>query len=287
MIFFLACCVLFLGLANGRLRTEWDSRPRPPLVIGPYWRALIEQDRLQNPSDYEDNRSIEHDHRSDHQDRAILPLPVGFTCVGGPTSCGLNTAASASVPLPPSTLPYVFVSTTGGTDGVGQCCSAGGVNGATLTSPIFQRSAGEILSFAFNYITSDGGQFNDYAHCSLFSSGNLFIGRLITARTAASGDTIPGAGLGAISAVTVPSNNPIIPGAPTWPPLDSSSGSCFDVGCGTTGWILASYTFTTSGTFYLQCGVTNTIDGGFQSGLALDFTVSNGIFGDTTEIGTE
>jgi hypothetical protein len=268
-------CFLFFVAVKARLELPWDTRPGEPLVIGPYWHALIEQDMLKHPSDYASDKS--RSTSKNHQNRVILPLTADFTCNGGVLSCGVSTA-DGSVPASPSgSLTYLFVSTSGGPSGIGQCCSAGGVNGATITSANFPRSTGQVLNFYFNYVTSDGATFNDYASCSLFTGGGSFVALLFTARTAASGDTVPGAGLGAISAITVPSNNPIIPGAPTWAPLGTSSGTCWSAGCGTTGWIFASYTFSTSGIFYVQCGVTNTQDTAFDSGLALDFAVPNGI----------
>jgi hypothetical protein len=59
-------------------------------------------------------------------------------------------------------------------------------------------------------------------------------------------------------------------GGPSWSPLGPSSGSCFDVGCGYTGWVKSSFTISASGDYTLQAGVVNWNDEEYDSGLALD-----------------
>jgi hypothetical protein len=90
-----------------------------------------------------------------------------------------------------------------------------------------------------------------------------------------SGDSVPGFGLPPISAgVTLtPASTAINPGAPSWTPLDGYSGTCFDDGCGYTGWIEMSYQFTSPGSYVLEVGVVNWSDEAHDSGLAFTGTL--------------
>ena len=71
-----------------------------------------------------------------------------------------------------------------------------------------------------------------------------------------------------VGVTLVPSSTPIIADQTDWSPLGGSSGSCFDVGCGNTGWIQALYT-PAAGNYQLQIGVVNVNDDLFDSGLAI------------------
>jgi hypothetical protein len=53
-------------------------------------------------------------------------------------------------------------------------------------------------------------------------------------------------------------------------PLGSWSATCFDTGCGYTGWINSNYIIPTSGNYYLEVGTVNWDDQIFDSGLAMD-----------------
>lgn len=198
------------------------------------------------------------------------PIPPGWTCVG---NCGTE-AADGVVTLSPFGSPtYMWTSTALGINGVGQNGGAGGTNGSILTSPLFSADAGDVLSFYFNYVTSDGAGFADYAWAMLLDNTFATSAALFTARTTPSGDTVPGFGLPPVaSGVTLsPSSTPIIPGAPVWSPLGGSSGDCWDInGCGYTGWIQMNYTIPTAGNYYLRIGVSNYGDTGFDSGIAMD-----------------
>ena len=74
-----------------------------------------------------------------------------------------------------------------------------------------------------------------------------------------------------------PASVPINANATTWSPLGSWTGDCFDVGCGDTGWVNASYTIATGGSYYLEVGVVNWIDTEYDSGLALDGVSVGGV----------
>lgn len=93
---------------------------------------------------------------------------------------------------------------------------------------------------------------------------------LFSARTAVSGDTVSGSGLPAVdpAVLLTPSAAAIVPDATTWSPLGGWSGTCFDVGCGHTGWIAMRYEFAAAGNYVLEVGVVNWSDELYDSGLA-------------------
>jgi hypothetical protein len=176
---------------------------------------------------------------------------------------------------------YEWVSTSGGTNGVGTLPTGplgSETDGSTLATPTFAAAAGAPLNFYFNYVTSDGSGFADYAWAELFNSSNTPVALLFTARTESSGSIIPGSGLPAPLATLTPSSVPIIGGAPTWGPLGGlSSGACYASGCGYTGWVKSSYAIPTAGNYYLKVGVVNWIDTAYDSGLAVDGVTVSGV----------
>ncbi len=196
------------------------------------------------------------------------PLGAGWTCTG---SCGTD-GADGVVTLSPFNNPsYEWVSTNGGITGAGELAGIGGTNGSMLDSPTFAANAGDALNFYFNYVTSDGAGFADYAWAQLLdASNNSVVATLFTARTEASGTIAPGVGLPANTSTLTPSSVPIIGGAPIWSPLGTDSGTCYQSGCGYTGWINSNYVIPTAGTYLLSVGTTNWSDTSYQSGLALD-----------------
>jgi hypothetical protein len=205
------------------------------------------------------------------------PIPSGWTCSG---NCGTD-GADGVVPLSPAaSTAYEWVSTSGGAQGVGALPTGALGNetdGSTLTTPVFAAAAGTTLNFYFNYVTSDGAGYADYAWAELFSASNTPVSLLFTARTSTSGTIVPGIGLPAPLATLTPSSVPIISGAPAWVPLGSYSGVCFDTGCGYTGWVQSKYTIPAAGTYYLKIGVTNWQDVSYDSGLALDGVTVGGV----------
>lgn len=203
-------------------------------------------------------------------------IPSGWTCSG---SCG-SLGADGVVSLSPTGNPsYQYVTTTNSTATAilpsGPLGSE--TNGSTLATSIFSATAGTNLNFYFNYITSDGAGFADYAWAELYSSTNTPVALLFTARTEPTGSIVPGTGLPAPAATLNPSSVPIIAGGPAWSPLGSSSGECFSAGCGYTGWINSNYTIAAAGDYYLKVGVTNWIDQAFDSGLAMDGVTVGGV----------
>jgi hypothetical protein len=209
-------------------------------------------------------------------------LAMGFAsgvqaqCVGNCGTLGANGVVTAS-PIGGS---YQFVSTSGGVAGAGQLAGAGGTNGSSNATASFSALAGSTLSFYFNYVTSDGAGFSDYAWSQLQTPGGTSVATLFSARTTPSGNTVPGFGLPGLLATLTPASTPIIAGAPSWSPLGGDSGRCFAAGCGYTGWIKATYTIANAGNYRLAFGVTNSIDTDFDSGLAYA-----GVFVDGNPVG--
>jgi hypothetical protein len=92
---------------------------------------------------------------------------------------------------PTSNSSFQWVSTNQGLNGVG-ILPAGALgsetNGSTLATSLFSATAGDPLSFYFNYTSSDGAGFADYAWAGLFNSSNTLQALLFTARTTPSGN---------------------------------------------------------------------------------------------------
>jgi hypothetical protein len=161
--------------------------------------------------------------------------------------------------------------------GAGEIPGVGGYNGSTYTTSTFSATSGEALNFYFNYVTSDGAEFADYAWALLQTSGGTPVAYLFTARTEPTGDTSPGYGLPANSAILTPSTSAIIAGAPSWSPLGYYTGTCYAAGCGYTGWIQSSYDISTAGNYQVVFGVTNYFDNQYDSGLAFDAITAGGV----------
>lgn len=202
------------------------------------------------------------------------PLAAGWTSIG---NAGSSTSSDGVVTMPVGFAGYNYVSTSGGVTGNTLPGIAGSTNGSTATSAIFSATTGDLLKFDFNYVTSDGAGFSDYAWARLLDSSNIEVAMLFNARTTPTGNTVPGFGLGPITGTIIPASTPIIAGATTWSALGTSSGTCFDDGCGYTGWVSASYTMALTGNYHLQFGVANVGDTGYQSGLAFAGTTIAGV----------
>jgi hypothetical protein len=208
-------------------------------------------------------------------------IPSGWTCVG---TCG-TSGADGVVPLAPGGgTQYGYVSTHNGVNGValaGVGGSGAATDGSTLRSGAFSASAGDVLNFNFDYVTSDGSGFADYAWARLLDPSFNQVAILFTARTAPSGSIVPGFSMPAPAATLSPSTVNIT-GCPSsgscaqtvWSPLGvgtgNGSGDCFAIGCGNTGWITALFSIPTTGSYVLEFGVTNWNDNAYDSGLAFD-----------------
>lgn len=194
-------------------------------------------------------------------------IPAGWFCTG---NCGASAADGVVTLAPDGGSKYGWVSTAGGVNGAGQLSSIGGTNGSTLTSVLFSAEAGDTLAFAFNYITSDGAGFADYAWARLLDASMNEVALLFTARTKPSGTIVPGDGMPDPEATLEPAMVEIIGGAPSWSVLGGSSDTCYSAGCGYTDWVKSTYEILAAGNYYLQFGVTNWSDEIYDSGMAID-----------------
>lgn len=196
-------------------------------------------------------------------------IPVGWTCNG---TCG-DLGANGVVTLPPTpagATSYSYITTNGTSGDNGASLGLGGEkNGTLLTSNIFSANAGDSLDFSFNFVTSDGSGYADYAWAALLNTTTHIKTYLVTARTEPSGSIIPGQGMPSIDATLSPSSVPIIGGAPAWSPLGTWSGKCYAAGCGYTGWVLSDFKIATTDTYQLEFGVINAKDNLYDTGLAL------------------
>lgn len=197
-------------------------------------------------------------------------IPEFWTCHG---SCG-TSGANGVVPLAPGGgSAYGWVSTYAST---AQASLAGvgsdgiDVNGSSLHSLTFDAGAGAVLDFRFNYVTTDGAGYADYAWARLLDHANQPVAILFTARTNMAGNAVPGFELPAPAATLTPFPVAVTEGATMWAPLGPDSDECYDVGCGSTGWVRAQYTIAGAGPYRLEFGVTNWHDQDFDSGLAFD-----------------
>lgn len=204
-------------------------------------------------------------------------VPSGWTYAG---NAGSGTADGDVTAAPTASGGYTYVSTAGGLKGVGSLPGIGSggpgtgspTNGSTLTTSSFAATAGETLEFYFNFVTSDGAGWADYSWAKLLNIGSPEDDLLMfTARTVETGDTVPGFGMPAIGAGVslTPSSTPIIGGGPVWSALQGYSGSCWDTGCGYTGWIKSTYSIKADGIYALSFGVTNWGDERYDTGMAI------------------
>ena len=199
-------------------------------------------------------------------------LPIGWTCTG---ACG-TAGANGVVATPPLGGNYEYVTTNGGVGLGSRDLNIGQeTNGSILRTNLFASAAGDSLEFDFDYVTSDGQQYVEYAWAQLFDESDTSVALLFTARTTTSGNTVPGFGLPPITATMTPPSTPILKGT-TWAALGGSSGSCYGAGCGNTGWIHSTYAIPTAGKYYIEFGVVNWLDQAYQSGMAISGTTIAG-----------
>lgn len=209
-------------------------------------------------------------------------LPAAWGCIG---HCGATGADGDITLAPGGGTQYGFVSTNGGTfmGGLGPGIGGEGTatNGSVLTSSVFSANAGDALEFNFNYITSDGAGYADYAWARLLNAADLTEAALIfTARTTPGGNSVPGFGMPEVNADLTPATVVIQDGKTNWSKLGSYSGWCYSGvgnGCGMTGWVFSSFMIAGAGNYLLEFGVTNWNDTAYDSGLAFDGLTVGGV----------
>lgn len=217
---------------------------------------------------------------------------AGWSCEG---SCGVLGADGNVTLAPGGSAQYGWVSNVNGVtglgvDGDGRAGNVGPSDGSRLLSPVFPATAGTSLRFLFNFVTSDGDVFSDYAWVRLLDGAGNPVATLFTARsTDGVGNTVPAIGMPPPQATLNPpasvtlTSPPPDPG-PLWSPLATDSGGCWRDGCGYTGWIEATYAIPADGSYRLEFGVVNwnvyddpPFDTEFDSGLAFDRVTLDGL----------
>ncbi len=199
-------------------------------------------------------------------------IPAGWTGVGNYGTLGANGVVTTS----PEGGNYGWVASNTGITGLG-LPGIGGTDGSRLRSGVFSANAGDTLEFYFNYVTSDGAGFADYAWARLLDDLLNPIAVLFTARTTPGGNSVPGFGMPPIVADTTPDTVTITPGGPSWSPLGGYSGACYNTGCGYTGWVESEYTIANAGNYILEFGVVDWSDQIYDSGLAFDGITVGGV----------
>lgn len=203
-------------------------------------------------------------------------LPAGWQCQG---NCGTAEVDGDVLLAPGGGERYGWVSNHNGMAGV-RLEGVGGprdaFNGSQLRSHAFTASAGQVLSFQFNYVTTDGGDFSDYGWVRLLDTGGNQVAMLATARTSPGGGAVPGFGMPAGAATLDPPYNNVLGPAPVWSPLGPDSGTCYVEPCGMTDWIGARYTIAGSGQYRLEFGVVNWVDASADTGMAFDAIALDG-----------
>ena len=218
-----------------------------------------------------------------------------WACTG---VCG-TSAADGDIGLSPlANSQYGYLSTFGSTEfGVSPLAlvpngRGSGVehNGSKIVSGAFHATAGDQLDLRFNYISTDGKGFDDYAWARLLNaSDNSLVAWLYTARSTNSDtkNVVPGGVVDKLAfdpkAVIVDYasfnfhsktvNDPV-----NWSLLGSSNGTCWRnnaAGCGFTDWLHSQVSFAADGDYRVEIGIVNWGDKFFDSGLAFDFTGLN------------
>jgi hypothetical protein len=224
---------------------------------------------------------------------AVAPPPdlAGWVCTG---SCGASAADGDIVLSPLGNPQYGWVGTSDSAAfGVSPLAldansRGNGVenNGSRFVSGAFHANAGDRLDLRFNYVSTDGKGFDDYAWARVVDAGsNALVAWLFTARSSNSstGKIVPGDVVDKkafdpdvvivdykdynFTSKTV--EDPI-----DWSRLGFSNGSCWKdnaPGCGFTGWLHSRVSFAAAGNYRVEVGVVNWGDSAYDSGLAFDF----------------
>ncbi|MBK7951227.1 MAG: NF038132 family protein [Deltaproteobacteria bacterium] len=169
-------------------------------------------------------------------------------------------------------------------------------NGSKTTSTPFVAQAGDQLILYFNYVSTDGLDYRDYAWARLVDSAtNATAAWLFLAQ---SGNAPDGDGTSDYvhdkvlklqtdeiladqdQDAVLNDGQPVI-GMPmgalsVWAPLGESADACWakdptTSSCGATAWVKSDYTLPDGGTYFLELGIMNWGDEQYQSALAFDF----------------
>jgi hypothetical protein len=198
-------------------------------------------------------------------------VPVDWVCFG---DCGTSGADGVVDLAPGGGTQFGYVSTALGLMGASPFALGQEFTGSRVTSSAFSAGAGDHLAYQFNYVSSDGNEYADYAWARLVDAGTgSTAAMLFSARTQPAGVLAPSGSLPAVDAQLWPSAALITDPDTDWSPLGTDSGDCWGQGCGTSGWVQSDLTFSTAGSYRLEFGVVNWKDNAYQSGLAFDGTL--------------
>ena len=195
-------------------------------------------------------------------------LPADWTCFG---NCDTSVADGVVGLAPGGGTQVGYVSTDFGFIGASPFALGEESTGSRLTSAVFAASAGDQLALQFNYVSTDGDEFADYAWARLVEAGSgATAAMLFSATTQPAGLLVPSASLPTVGATLTPATASIVDNSTLWSPLGDDAGSCWGAGCGSSGWVQSAFTFAGNGNYRLEFGVVNWSDSAYQSGLAFD-----------------
>ena len=211
---------------------------------------------------------------------------ASWDCTG---NCGSSTQQGDVTLSPLGNAKYGYVSTADSFENgvsplsLGNNHLGGETNGSKILSSSFSAGSNDTLNIQFNYVSTDGNGYDDYAWARLVNAdqGNSTVAWLFAARSTNSGpkNIIPGDVLDKSDfdpdqRLTNYDTWDFTAKTVDWAPLGSSNNSCWEddaKGCGYTGWLESSFTFTAAGNYRVEIGVTNWADNAYDSGLAFDF----------------
>jgi PEP-CTERM motif len=209
-----------------------------------------------------------------------------WTCVG---ACGASAADGDITLSPLGNAKYGYVTTFGSSElGLSplnlEDSHGAETNGSTYTSAAFTLAAQTPIDAYFNYVSTDGKSFDDYAWARLVNTNNNTAVWLFTARSENGGKSkiVPG---GVVDTsdfdtdvivnyddIEFNTRNVAINDTINWSRLGDFNGTCWRddaEGCGFTGWMHSSVRVN-AGTYRLEVGVVNFVDQIYHSGLAFD-----------------
>jgi len=223
------------------------------------------------------------------------PIPAdlqNWICSGECGSLGANGDITLS---PLGNAQYAYVTTSGSqafdvspialTESGGNSTLFSDTNGSLYQSPTFALNAGQTIGAWFNYVSTDGKGFDDYAWARLVNVDSpTDITWMFTARSTNSNkqSIVPGdleVGFDAAGVIVnygdfdFQVRNTAIGDPVDWSGLGLDNGLCWREdaeGCGFTGWLESSVTVANTGNYRFEAGVVNFGDTLYESGLAFD-----------------
>lgn len=213
---------------------------------------------------------------------------ASWVCVG---QCGTSPADGDIVLSPLANPAYGYVATSGstvyGASPLVLDSNSRGIetNGSRITSAAFHADAGDRIDVQFNYLSTDGKGFDDYAWARLVNAtDSSTVAWLFTARSSnsATGNIVPGDVLRRedfdpreviVNYADFEFTSKTVDDPIDWSLLGGSNGTCWRdnaAGCGFTGWLQSRHSFAAAGDYRLEVGIVNWGDELYDSGLAFD-----------------